>query len=226
MENENVQEKVAFFDFCDTLVPFQSADAYVNYVLKQHKSFPTIFRSLLLNFLHKIHLLNRFIRLIKTTKKAIYLWQLKGIPEDIMQSCAQRFYNECIMPNLIMTTYNRLKSLQNNGYRIVIVSGGYDIYLNLFAEDNHIPFSDVLSTELLFDNNKFTGKMGEDCMGYNKVLRIEKMFSKEKIYSISFSDSITDLPLLTWTDESYLILSTSIYKVTTNATPTLNIVYI
>ena len=226
MEKENVKEKVAFFDFCDTLVPFQSADAYVKYVLKHHKSVPTIIRSLFFNFLHKIHLLNRFVRLIKTTKKALYLWQLKGITDDLMQSYAKQFYIEYIVPNLIMTTYDRLKSLQNNGYRIVLVSGGYNIYLNFFAEDNHIPFSDVLSTELLFDNNKFTGKMGEDCLGYNKVQRIEKLFSRENIYSISFSDSITDLPLLTWTDESYLILSTSIYKATTNATPTLNIVYI
>ena len=40
-------------------------------------------------------------------------------------------------------------------------------------------------------------------MGQNKVVLLNNRFDKAGIQSIAFSDSISDLPLLLWTDERY-----------------------
>ena len=34
---KNISSKIAIFDFCETLVGFQSADAYIKYVLNEEK---------------------------------------------------------------------------------------------------------------------------------------------------------------------------------------------
>lgn len=199
------KEKIAFFDFCDTLVPFQSADAYVKYVLKHHKSLPMLMRRVFFVFLRNMHLLDWFLKRSHINHKAFVLWQLKGKSESVMREMAKNFYNERIVPSLVPETYGRLRDLQKQGYRVVLVSGGYDIYLHLFAADNDIASKDVLATELLFKEGLFTGKMGEDCMNESKIARLEKLFDREKIYSVAFSDSLSDLPLLTWCDEAYFV---------------------
>ena len=199
------KEKIAFFDFCDTLVPFQSADAYVKFVLKHHKSLPMLMRRVFFVFLRNMHLLNWYIKKKHTTHKALVLRQLKGLSETVMLDMGKLFYEERIKTSLIPETYNRMKQLQQEGYRIVIVSGGYDIYLRLFAAENGIKHCDILSTELLFDEGVFSGKWVSDCMNETKVLQIEKRFDRENIYSIAYSDSLADLPLLTWCNEAYLV---------------------
>lgn len=202
--NEN-KEKIAFFDFCDTLVPFQSADAYVKFVLKHHKSFPMLMRRVFFVLLRNIHLLNWYIQKRHTSHKALVLWQLKGLSESVMRDMAKKFYDTRIKPTLISETYNCLKKRQSDGYRIVLVSGGYDIYLHLFAADNGINACDVFSTELFFENGVFSGKYVSDCMNELKVVRVEKKFDQKKIYSVAYSDSLSDLPLLTWCDEAFLV---------------------
>lgn len=79
------------------------------------------------------------------------------------------------------------------------------MYLRYFAADNNIADDDLLATELIFVNGVFTGMMGQDCMNENKILRIEKKFNREDIYSIAISDSPSDFPLLKWVDEAYLV---------------------
>lgn len=199
------KEKIAFYDFCETLVPYQSADAYVKYVLKHHNTFMTQLRHKFYILLKICHLLQIYLRIIRTSHKEYYLRQLKGLPESVMREQAKAFYDECVVPKLVPETYSMMQSLQKEGYRVVLVSGGYDVYLRYFAADNNIADDDLLATELIFVNGVFTGMMGQDCMNENKILRIEKKFNREDIYSIAISDSPSDFPLLKWVDEAYLV---------------------
>lgn len=204
-----IKEKIAFFDFCDTLVPFQSADAYVKYVIKHCGLKKVRIRRILYLLLQKFNLLNLFLKLTKMTHKELFLLQIKGVSYVVMDEMAKRFYKEYIADNLIEKTYNELKKLQQEGHRIVLVSGGYDLYLHYFAVNNNVKDMDVVATNLLFKNGVFTGKMDDDCMNENKVTRLERLFDKNKICSIAYSDSLSDLPLLRWVDEAYLVIPSS-----------------
>ena len=79
---------------------------------------------------------------------------------------------------------------------MVIVSGGYGIYIRLFFSS---VVDKVIATEIDFVNSKCTGRFsGVDCLGGNKLEKLYKYIDNEKIdydNSYVFSDSKTDLPL-------------------------------
>ena len=133
-----------------------------------------------------------------------------------MEDAAQQYFEQIIKPSLIPEIQDEIKQRQKEGYRIVIVSGGYSIYIKHFMEYIGGSADDVLATPLLFTNGKFTGKMGLDCMAENKISYIKKRFKQENIYSVAYSDSPTDLPLFDYSNEVYYVIPVSKSKQTKN----------
>lgn len=206
---QNEKEKIVFLDFCGTCVPFQSADRFVQFVITHYATFSVRFRAILFKVLAKLHLVKRIERWSKyrITSKKLILYQLKGLNEDVMEDAAQQYFEQIIKPSLIPEIQDEIKQRQKEGYRIVIVSGGYSIYIKHFMEYIGGSADDVLATPLLFTNGKFTGKMGLDCMAENKITYIQKHFDHDNIYSIAYSDSPTDMPLFDYSDEAYYIIA-------------------
>lgn len=204
------KDKIAVFDFCETLVPYQSAELYVDYVLQ---SCPTYYINRFYRFMYKLLRKFKIIRLLehisngKVTNKILYVNQIRHYTYQKLDLSAKQFYQNCIRPQLIQETIQALRDYQSKGYRIIIVSGGYDIYLKYFAADNGISANDVISTKLQFKDNRFIGKFdGIDCMREAKVSLLENMIDRNNSYVIAFSDSETDIPLLKWADESYVVI--------------------
>lgn len=201
------KEKIALFDFCETIVSFQSADRYVKFVVDNFAT-PTVrFRHKLYVLQDKLHLARRFNKYFHThfITKELLLKQLKGVPYDVMDHAAQEYYNKVIRPNLISATIAELKRLQKEDYRIVIVSAGYDIYIEYFAKEFGIKVDDIHANQLLFKNQKFTGEYEKDCVGNVKVEILNANFQKEECYAVAYTDSESDLPMLNWADEGYWI---------------------
>lgn len=206
---QNKKEKIVFLDFCGTCVPFQSADRFVQFVISHYATIAVRCRSVLLKILVKLRLVKRIERWSKqriTTKKLI-LFQIKGLSKKVIDEAAEQYFLQIIKPALIPEIMDEIKAKMQDGYRIVIVSGGYDVYIRYFM--NHIggKADDVLATPLIFVNGIFTGKMGLDCMGENKVSYIRQHFDFEKIYSIAYSDSPTDMPLFEIADKAYFVVN-------------------
>ena len=165
------KEKIVFLDFCGTCVPFQSADKFVYFTISHYATPVVRFRSLALKVLNKLHLVRRIERWThrKVTSKSLILNQIKGLDERVVKEAAKRYFDEIIKPSLIPETMSEIGKRQKEGYRIVIVSGGYDVYLRYFMDYIGGKQDDVLSTPLLFENGLFTGKMGRDCISENNV---------------------------------------------------------
>ena len=204
----NEKEKIAFFDFCETLVPFQSADRYIHYVCQHYGNTLVRVRYTFWRLADKIHFI-RFVKKIAHITIDNKIWMLhlcKGLSFDTMQLAAEEFYEKEIVPNLIHETTDRLHELQKEGWRIVLISGGYDIYLRMFAKEQGISINDVICSKLQFKRGVFTGKMeGIDCMGENKIELLEQHFDRIKIESQVYTDSITDMPLLQWVDKGIVV---------------------
>lgn len=202
------KQKIVFFDFCGTLVPFQSAPRYINFVVDNYPRKAALRRRKIRTILEKLHMphhLERFSKgLIK--RKEIELCPLKGYKEEVLNEAAQRFYAEVIKPNLIPEVMKEYHRYQQEGYRVVLISGGFGIYLRYFAEEHGIDKNDVISSNVQIKRGKATGKLeGLDCMGQNKVILLEQQFDKDKIYSEAISDSPSDLPLLKWVNRGIAV---------------------
>ena len=199
--------KVALFDFCETIANFQTADAYVDFVREKLNDKQMYKMERMQNLLKKIKLIQIAERITGnkySINKRIKLLQLKGQSYLLLQELAKEYYQERIRTNVIPEMLNKLLELKAEGYKIILVSGGYDIYLSYFV--NEYSLSDVISTRIGFKNNICTGRFdGVDCLRDGKTFLLDRYFDSRPKYSIAFSDSISDLPFLNWADEGVVV---------------------
>lgn len=203
------KDKIAFFDFCGTIVPFQSADKFVKFVIANYAT-PTITcRAWAYRLLVGLHLIKRIEKWSKhqITSKKLILYQIKGLKESTIEEAAKQYFLQIIKPSLIPEIQTEIKKRQSEGYRIIIVSGGYNVYIKYFMEYIGGSLIDVLATPFVFSNGRFTGKMGMDCMAGNKIIYILRHLQHKNIYSVAYSDSPTDIPLFEFVDEAYFVIS-------------------
>lgn len=198
--------KIALFDFCETIVKFQSADPYVWYVAQKYNRKKTCL-AFLLNLMGLLKIDAILFKLGFNIYKKLVLYQLKGIPEIILLNEGTCYYNEIIKPNLIQDVLSEIERLKSEGYKLFVVSGGYNVYLKDFIKDFN--FDGLICSTLSFHDSLFTGRLEQaDCMGVEKVKRLQDFFScndMKNIDSISFSDSLSDKPMLDFTRTAVVV---------------------
>ncbi|MCB9030488.1 MAG: HAD-IB family hydrolase [Deltaproteobacteria bacterium] len=186
------KKRLVIFDFCETLVRFQSADKFVDFVREDLRSprmrYRECFRTIL-----------SFLRVLRgESNKRAKLLQLEGLPKPRLEAFAERFVEERIRPNLIGRTTKILEQHLDNGDEVVIVSGGYSQYLNVFASQVGVKI--VVATDIDFSDGVCTGRIaGDNCMGELKVKKLRDRISLDEYDledSYVYTDDIKDLPLL------------------------------
>lgn len=199
--------KVALFDFCETLVSFQTADAFVDYVREKLNDARMYKLERMQNSLRRlkiIQIIEKITRYRFSINKRVKLWQLKGHDFAELQELAREYYRERIKPNIIPDILEEMLELKSHDYSVMLVSGGYDLYLKYFVDEYAL--SGVISTKIGFDNNVCTGKFdGIDCLGEGKIKLLNLYYPSKPQYSVAFSDSISDLPFLKWVDQGFVI---------------------
>ncbi len=206
---KSYSKTLVIFDFCETLINFQTADRFIDFIIKNESYKKHKWVANLDSFLRKSKLLSLFNKFNKdyNLSKRLKLAQLKGISKEIVDRNALDYYESIIIKNPIREVYDKLKFHQENNDVIIIISGGYLPYVKVFSEKNNIDF--YYATEFEYKDGLVTGNFsGKDCMNIQKIAVLEKCIKENNIdfnYSISYSDSITDLPLLKWTNEGYVI---------------------
>lgn len=191
--------KVAILDFCDTIVDFQTANAYALYTL-EHLHMHSLLRWLL-----RRGFVRNYFRKHWMEEKRLLLYMLRGTGEESLFKTAKGYYNDMIKPHFQVPVVDEIKKLREQGYTLYLVSGGYSIYIRLFAEE--YGFEKVISNDFMYDNGVFTGRLcDKDCMGEEKVRRINMILNKDDTEdSVSISDSISDLPILKWADRAIVV---------------------
>ena len=127
-----------------------------------------------------------------------------AITKEQLENYAKHYYIERIKPHFIKPVNEKLRSLQKDGYKVGLVSGGYGIYLRYFVEEFNLDF--CISSNVEICNGSCTGRLdGLDCLNQNKICLLEKYFPSAPIESIAFSDSRSDLPLLLWVKRGVVI---------------------
>lgn len=201
--------KLVIFDFCETLVNFQTADCFVEYILHQSGRGKRKYNKILTAVLYRLRVIALTNKLFPglNLSKRMCLYQLQGLPNHEMDSWSKAFVNEKIRPNLIPELMIKLKEHQQVDDYIVLISGGYEDYLNVFAQQENIPV--VMGTRIQIKNNRLTGYFdGADCLHTEKVNRLNEWLSTRNNHfesTVVYSDSITDMPLFKWVDDPIVV---------------------
>lgn len=200
-------EKWALFDFCETLTNFQTADAFVDYVRTAKKSKRMLFLSFLVKIANKFKV---FALIDKLAGRQLYLlkrcvlWQLRGLSESTLEHYAKEYFDNRIRPNLINSTVERMIELKEKGFKILLISGGYSIYIRHFV--NEYSLDALIANEIDFKRHSCLGRIkGVNCMNENKPILLDVFFVSKPQYTEAYSDSITDIPFLQWANKGFVI---------------------
>lgn len=199
---EDDMRRIAIFDFCETLVSFQTADAYLKYVLQKEEIEEPALSGLSVLF-------NKLCFRVFNVgwNKHIFLKKLKGIKESSLEQYAFQFYYEKIKTALIKESVDLLVKLKKEGYYIVIASAGFGIYIKYFANDMNV--DQYICSEIEFKNEKATGKLsGYDLIRRKKTRKLRSVFhmnSLRNCESVAVSDSKSDLPLLNYCKKAIVV---------------------
>jgi len=198
------------FDFCETLVNFQTANAFIDFVVERKKTIWSRFIAVL----EMVLLYSRFFAIVNkffpkyNISKRVNLMKIRGISEIDIKNFAYNFHQNIINKSAIQPLIDELKRFVNNGDYVIIASGGYDVYLNLFATENKV--KQIVSSKIEFNNGKASGFLldGKDCLYEEKVIQLDKLIQTNNLefqHKISYTDSITDLPLLKWSNQGIVV---------------------
>lgn len=201
-----VGQKVVIFDFCETLVDFQTADEFLLYIIEK-------------NGMHRLKDLLKFYSstlLYKVMGKVSHKFWLKNILLNLVKNISKKeleylsllFYEEKVKSSLILPVFNVLKKESDDGSYTVIISGGYECYLKHFFPE----YVDcVIGTKLEYSlSTNQCCQTSPDCLGVEKLNRLDFISTYiEKDNSSVFSDSYTDMPLFGITNNSFLVRKNS-----------------
>jgi len=189
-------EKLAIFDFCGTITDFQTFDPFLESVIIGE------------NIWFKRWVGNKYLKRLSghlsRLKKGFYLYKrllirsCKGVPEVKIKAYARAYYQERVKPHCIPAISEKIRSLQNEGYRVIILSAGSKDYICEYAKEMSI--NDIIANEFDVKDGLCTGKlMDKDCLRKEKVSRLMRYIRENEIEGellVGFSDSKSDMPFL------------------------------
>ncbi|MBZ7948771.1 HAD-IB family hydrolase [Campylobacter molothri] len=191
-----MKEKIfALFDFCETITNFQTLEKFLPLV-GQKNPFYTYENNLARREKYNLAGLTypRYEALI-------------DCPVDIVKKTAKEFLYSHIIKNINKNVINRLFWHQDQGHTIVIISGGFEIYIREFAKIYNI--DNIVAIDLEIDNNHFTGNIdGVHTMQERKLYKLANIFNIKEYdlkKSYAYSDCVSDIPLLSFVGNPFVI---------------------
>ena len=198
-------KRLVIFDFCGTLISFQTADRYVEFCVRRLRDNKAVQRRhRVIRLLDKLKIFKIFNHLkpANNWRKRMILWQLRGVSFEQCDLFAKTYYEEELLPNIVVPVVEKLKEHIAQNDQVVILSGGYDVYIKYFAA--HFGIREYVSSKIAFADNKCLGKMdGKDCMRANKVEYLRPLLNG--VTTICYTDSQSDLPILELVDQAIVV---------------------
>ncbi len=197
------QTAFAFFDFDDTLSKGDSIFPFLLYCIKRGLAPKRQLFKAAAGFLRwKIQPSSG--RAVKEMTlsfiKGRTIEEMDRIARDYFRDVQQRFFFKDAAPELFR--------LREQGARIVVVSASSDLYMKILPE--FLPVDAVISTVCATENGVYTGKIGKNCKGEEKVRRINEWLegqglSIDRQKSAGYGDSPSDAYMMRLTAHANLV---------------------
>lgn len=178
---------IVAFDFCGTLVRAQTADDFVVFAIERSRWRKRVYD------LGRGLRLGAVLRRFGLDRKRLLLSLMMGMSRCRVESLGQAYAAslDAVANEMVIQRARRLHSM---GFALCIVSAGYAVYIKRFLPDL---FGLVIANEFRYVGGRFVGCIdGSDCVGQEKLCRIESVFGVSVDLKEAYSDSIVDLPLL------------------------------
>ncbi len=197
--------KYAVFDFCETLISFQTGDRFIKFIIEESNDVNLINRYNKLQRKTNTYLYKAKRKLFKLKYKYDLLKIIKGLTKSEIANYARLYFEKELNPNIIEVVLNTLHQYNEAGYKIVILSAGYEPYILQFANNRIRESAIVIANEFAYKNDKFIGKIiGKDCYGKEKINRIKNKIDLNEI-EVFVSDSLSDLPMFNISKEKIFV---------------------
>ncbi len=193
----------AFFDFDDTLAKGDSIFPYLLYCIKRGIAPRRQLFKAAAGFLRW--------KIQPSSGRAVKEMTLSYIKDrtiDEMDDIARDFFRDFQCRQFFSQGLAELESLRAQGVKIVVVSASSDLYMKVLPE--FMPVDAVISTVCETASGRYTGRIGKNCKGDEKVRRIQEWLTKQdlsidKANSAGYGDSPSDAPMLLLTDAHNLV---------------------
>ena len=200
-----MNDKIAIYDFCQTIVDFETADEFIHFIHRNENSTRMNKIEQLRKFMIKFKLmwaLEKTISVFKknySVNKRMILAEIKGMEKLKIDQYALKYYEQVIKQHFISPVLENLKQQKKEGFKIYIVSASYEPFLKLFKNEYDIDYL-ITNNFKYTSKGRFTGKLcGRDCVGINKVNRLSDIIDIDKLNEVelkSYGDSKSDIYIL------------------------------
>lgn len=193
----------AFFDFDDTLAKGDSILPYLIFCIRRGLAPKRQFVKAAAAFL-RWKLQPATGRAAKETT----LSYIAGHTVEELDGVARDFFREVQRKRFFKEGLAELERLRRDGVTTVIVSASSDVYMRVLPE--FMPVDHVICTTCEVQSGCYTGRVGKNCKGEEKVRRIQEWLharglSIDKAASSGYGDSPSDAPMLLLTGAPHLV---------------------
>lgn len=197
-----MKQVAAFFDFDKTLLTVESAKPGLRYLYDRSEVTLSFVLSIMAaNFLYQRHLIN------EETMARLMLRLYRGKPLHKFEENAVAFYEECIKPLLASNIVSCVRSHQQKGHLLVLVSGSVRYLLRPVVDD--LGFDRLLCSDLEVKNGLLTGNtVGPICVDVQKRLQVKQLAEAENLdlaESYAYGNHQSDIPLLELVGRAFVV---------------------
>lgn len=187
---------LALFDFDGTLSTKDSLDEFLKYSVSKKRYLLNMLKFIPYFALWKVGVINN-----SRAKERLFEIFFKGMDESLFRAKAKSFSLYKLDSIINKDRIKILQEHQKQGTRVIIVSASMRCWLEPWCLKNGV---ELLSTELKFEDGKYSGKfLTPNCHGQEKARRIKEYLNLdeyERVYA--YGDSSGDTQMLLLADES------------------------
>lgn len=181
---------LALFDFDGTLTTKDSLDEFLKYSVGNKRYLLNMLKFIPSFTLWKLRIINN-----SRAKERLFEIFFKGMDEALFRIKAKSFSMYRLDSIIDEQRMKILQQHQESNTRVVIVSASMRCWLEPWCQKNDI---ELLSTELKFEDGKYSGKFSTpNCHGEEKARRIKEHLNLEEYETIyAYGDSSGDKQML------------------------------
>jgi len=201
MTGSTTLQTVAIFDLDGTLTRGDTFLAFLIYVLKRN---PLRLRHCV-GLPHKVAM-SKLGRMSNDVLKAAFLGAiLKGATRDEIREHAVLFAEKCVRQMIKPAALARIKWHRSKRHRLILASASVDLYVPLVA--SLLDFDEAVCTRVGWADGRLAGNLdGPNLSGVAKLDAVRAILAQsDKPIIFAYSDSYSDLPLLTFADHGIAI---------------------
>ncbi len=181
---------LALFDFDGTLSTKDSLDEFLKYSVGKKRYILNMLKFIPDLALWKLRIIDNSI-----AKERLFAIFFKGMDEALFRAKAKNFSLYRLDAIIDEARMKVLEQHQEGNSRVIIVSASMRCWLEPWCNKNGI---ELLSTELKFEDKKFSGKfLTPNCHGEEKAKRIKEYLNLDEYETIyAYGDSSGDTQML------------------------------